>query len=78
MVKDNWSSYSEQKSIEKTSSSTIQNYQTANSQATGTKILAHSAVGSAQAETNSMAQSLHPNVWGEYVSKANLIDLHFC
>lgn len=78
MVKDNWSSYREQKKVEKISSPTNENHQTAESQTTCTKIQAHSAVGSVQIVANSMAHSLNANVWGEYVSKANLIDLHFC
>ncbi len=66
MVKENWSLTKEQNKSNETEI-IKQTNKTSNS--------SNDDVGSVQ---NPIQNSTTTNVWGEYVSKSNLIDLHFC
>ena len=66
MVKENWSLTKEQENSIETEII---------KQTNKTSSSSNDDVGSVQ---NPIQNSTTTNVWGEYVSKSNLIDLHFC
>jgi len=66
MVKENWSLTKEQENSNETEII---------KQTNKTSSSSNDDVGSVQ---NPIQNSTTTNVWGEYVSKSNLIDLHFC
>ena len=69
MVKENWSLTKEQDN----------NIETEIIKQTNKTNSSHNDVGSVQNPIqDSTTTTTTTNVWGEYVSKSNLIDLHFC
>lgn len=68
MVKENWSLTKEQDN----------NIETEIIKQTNKTSNSHDDVGSVQNPIQDSTTTTTTNVWGEYVSKSNLIDLHFC
>lgn len=71
MVKDNWSNLKEQQNVNTTQIDTT--HPTAH-QSLANKQQNQTASGSGSTPID----SVQSNVWGEYGSKSNLIDMHFC
>jgi hypothetical protein len=69
MVKENWSLTKEQENSIETEII---------KQTNKTSSSSNDDVGSVQNPIQNSTTTTTTNVWGEYVSKSNLIDLHFC